>query len=195
MPSSSFLWVALLTTSMIACAAVAQGSSGSRLVPTADTVGQLLRLDSAIALERMREKLPPPTLPATSGPANSLRAASAPTGGPIAPQIDVLAILGVADHLRADIAINGRLYRLLRVGQVVDKWTLTQIRGRCVRLSTLDPTKALDGEQCFADVGTRPPAAQPTPLARALTEAQPLPVPAVPTPPPYTPAPAPALRP
>lgn len=142
----------------------------------AETVGQLLKLDSALALEHMRDKLPPaPTQiqpPRTTGTASG----SAP------PQFEVLAILGLSGAQRADLALNGRIYRLLPVGRAVDKWRVTAIQGACVHLEALDAPKTPDLHQCFADVPFRAPAPQPSPLARSLNAGEPWPLPPAPAP-------------
>lgn len=139
--------------------------------PTAQTVGQMLKLDAALAMERVRDRMP---VPATA-PARSLPGAAA--AAPAPPQMEVLAILGLNGAQRVDLILNGRLYRMLTVGRVADKWQLAEVQGRCIRLTALDPARTPDVQQCFADTPPRAPQAQPSALARSLAAAEALPLP------------------
>lgn len=147
---------------------------------TAQTVGQMLRLDAALALERVREKLPVPA--AAAAPAARTLPGGVPAA-PATPQLEILAILGLSGAPRVDLILNGRLYRMLTVGRVVDKWQLAEVQGRCIRLVALEPSRSTDVQQCFAEAPSRAPQTQPSPLARSLAGAEAFPLP-VPTPPP-----------
>lgn len=142
--------------------------------PAAQTVGQMLKLDAAVAMERVRDRLPP----TTATPATRVQPGAVPVAA-AAPQLEILSILGLNGAQRVDLILNGRLYRMLTVGRVVDKWQLTEVQGRCIRLAALEPSRTTDVHQCFADTPSRAPQpqSQPSALARSLagTEALRLP--------------------